>query len=478
MRVARGALRDVYIHDDRAAVFVNEQVIVLSEIATAILESVPEGNWSTLSRITSEVVAVVGTPEPPADADALIARHVHDLVAHGVLRADVIDQDQSLTPDAVEALRDCLAHVLSPDPRVWASPSTIHDDQLVTAAHRHRVVPLLARGLNDIALSPSALASVSVAARQESATVVALAADLSRAILTLQERGIRCLAFKGLALAAQAYGDPAARGTGDLDLLVHPRDLEVSYACLVSAGWQPIGGFPTPDDGWAWRHLLRTGNETTLISPSSMIDLHWHLTPARSASPDFDELWQRSVVVEVLGFDVPTLAPYDALAHSASHATKDWWSSLRGIVDVYQLMADPDTWVEVGRPLRRDQQLTLGIAARMFGTPASAPAVVSDSIQYTDSVWDVVLDRQSSGGTSHRALSTPGLTLARGLRGWHWTGANYLDLWRYISRSAMPEWLTTQEASTHVCVAVPRVLSRRLAAFIRRAWSAIPAHEM
>ena len=43
MIVRRGALTDHYVEDDRSVVMVDESVLGLSPVATAILEAVPEG---------------------------------------------------------------------------------------------------------------------------------------------------------------------------------------------------------------------------------------------------------------------------------------------------------------------------------------------------------------------------------------------------------------------------------------------------
>ena len=93
-----------------------------------------------------------------------------------------------------------------------------------------------------------------------------LAADLSVALAALRDADVRALAFKGVALSAQAYGDFSLRGAGDLDVLVAPEDLERAHGVLRSAGWAPAPGYPTPGPSWAWRHFVRTGNELLLSS--------------------------------------------------------------------------------------------------------------------------------------------------------------------------------------------------------------------
>lgn len=465
LRVGRGDLRDVFVEDGRSAVFVNEQVIVLSEIATLILQAIPAEGAVTLKQVTADVLAVVGPPEAPLDADELVSRQVHELVAHGILRTDDPPPTAGLTPRGVQGLRDALRHVLSSTPGTWAPVRDVPGEEVLAASARHRVTPTLAAHLDRLTLPPATSARIDASAAQERATVDLLAADLHRAIDLLNDASIRCLTFKGLALAAQAHGGPAARGTGDLDLLVHPDDLEAAHRALAAGGWEAAAGYPVPGPSWAWRHHVRTGYELSLTGPTSMIDLHWSLSPARSAFPDFDTLWARSVRVEVLGRQVPTLSPYDALAHSASHSAKDGWGWLRGLVDVHRLVADPTTWLGADRPLRHDQLLTVGIAARMFGVPDGSPPVVRQAVGLTGEVWEEVLARQSSGGASHEPTTVPGLTLVRALRNLRWADAAWTDVWRRLSFTAMPHWLTVDEASRYAAVAVPRVLARRAVGF-------------
>lgn len=95
MRVRRGELLDVKTVDNRAAVFVGGQVIVLSEVATSILRMTPANGAISEETLTGALIEKFGTPEPPANAAELTRRQLADLVAHGILvhdeAADVAD---------------------------------------------------------------------------------------------------------------------------------------------------------------------------------------------------------------------------------------------------------------------------------------------------------------------------------------------------------------------------------------------------
>ena len=164
----------------------------------------------------------------------------------------------------------------------------------MVAARQHHVVPYLAANLDRLDIPGQARSELEAAAGRQHAGAAVLAADLSVALATLRDAGVRALAFKGVALAAQAYGDFSLRGAGDLDLLVAPEDLENA----LTACFTPPDGRRRP----AIRRPVRRGPGATSCAPATSccsaalqtdIDLHWHLVPTRGTFPDFDTLWER-----------------------------------------------------------------------------------------------------------------------------------------------------------------------------------------
>ena len=94
MIVRRGALTDHYVEDERSVVMVDESVLGLSPIATAILEAVPEGVDVGLPTVTQHVVATFGPPAGTESAEALTEQQIWDLVAHRVL---VVVEDEGVS---------------------------------------------------------------------------------------------------------------------------------------------------------------------------------------------------------------------------------------------------------------------------------------------------------------------------------------------------------------------------------------------
>lgn len=478
MIVRRGGLTDHYVEDERSVVMVDESVLGLSPIATAILEAVPEGVDVGLPTVTQHVVATFGPPAGTESAEALTEQQVWDLVAHRVLvvvegegsrdrTSSLLDHRSdadALEPEgaaAVAALRDALRHLRSDDERRWVAPASLSQRGLVDAAHQHHVVPYLSANLDRLDISAQAKSELEVAAGRQYAGAAVLAADLSAVMDSLRAAGVRALAVKGVALAAQAYGDYSIRGAGDLDLLVPPEELACAHQALLKAGWKAAAGYPVPGSTWAWRHLVRTGHELTLVGSHSEIDLHWHLAPTRTTFPDFEVLWGRRATVSVAGHPTPTLSPYDALTHSAGHAAKDEWRWLRSLLDVHALMADGDTWGSVDRPFRADQLVTIGLAAREFGVPAGAPEIVCVAArQINDALLARVHRRQDETAPEHRPLVV-GLNFLHRLRVIRLTGGSVAESVRLVSRSALPPWVTADLDSPSAVLAIPSALGRR-----------------
>ena len=315
------------------------------------------------------------------------------------------------TQESVAALRLTVRRLLEGDVDV---PTAGAGDEAayLAAARRHRLVVFLALRQDRLDLTTELARGLHEAARPERIATLGMAQALHRATDTLAAAGVRVLSFKGLALAAQAHGDFAARGSGDLDLLVAPSDVVAARAALAAAGWTPDPAYPAPGPTWAWRHTLRNYYEIALHGSGVSIDLHWHLGPARSGVPSFDELWGRRASVDLGGRGIATLSGPDAWRHSAMHAAKDEWASLRSLVDVRLLgdAVDPGEDATLGAAPRA----TVGVVRAQLGGEHGPPAparVVARAEALQASAADVSTGRFPG----HRTL-TGARRLARGIR--------------------------------------------------------------
>ena len=83
MIVAHAPLHDWYVDGEASAVFVGDQVMVLSELATAILTLIGPDGQASIAQIAEGLVAQFGDPGSPAEELALA--RVTELIDQGVL---------------------------------------------------------------------------------------------------------------------------------------------------------------------------------------------------------------------------------------------------------------------------------------------------------------------------------------------------------------------------------------------------------
>ena len=130
---------------------------------------------------------------------------------------------------------------------------------LLALAERHRVVPLLAAGLDGTfpAIRRRAMALAQQAARLEH--------ELSTIADGLSKAGVEFLVLKGPAMARQAYFSPDERASDDLDLWVETRDHDAAVRALMSMGYERT----SPMDGRTAACARRAGIETGLKHPGA-----------------------------------------------------------------------------------------------------------------------------------------------------------------------------------------------------------------
>lgn len=83
MQVRRGDLTDWYVENGESVVLVGESVMVLSPLATVVLESV-DADWVPMSVVVEALVARFGTPEDRS-AEAVTSGVLESLADLGVI---------------------------------------------------------------------------------------------------------------------------------------------------------------------------------------------------------------------------------------------------------------------------------------------------------------------------------------------------------------------------------------------------------
>jgi hypothetical protein len=249
-------------------------------------------------------------------------------------------------------------HGLAPD----LPPQALNWISLFKLARRHRVLDAVIRGARS-----SARAEILRAAEDEQTKLVQnhlqFRAILSSAIRRLDEAKVPFLLYKGLSLQVQYYGDKF-RPCADLDLIVHPADLQQAVEVFSKEGFVPLnrGGRSSNSSGC-----------TVTRADGFEIDLHTRtIDNYISRSTSLDELFSRKIFLDALG--CYTLSPSDHLLAIVLHGWKHHWCRLLWILDVALFMRSvPRSVVEEAlcqaRRLKveRIALIGFGLAAQLFG---------------------------------------------------------------------------------------------------------------
>jgi hypothetical protein len=177
-----------------------------------------------------------------------------------------------------------------------------------------------------------------------------LTAELFRILDRFASEGIGALVVKGPVLAVQAYGDPAMRSYGDLDLLVRQRDIRRATELMSAAGFVPAVPLSAIDAGKIPGQYLFSKADSKLI-----VELHNDRTlryfPRRLP---LEEFFARQIRVRFDAHDAPALAVEDELVLICIHGAKHFWERLMWVADVAALVSRQTgiDWERVADPAR------------------------------------------------------------------------------------------------------------------------------
>ena len=171
--------------------------------------------------------------------------------------------------------------------------------------------------------------------RAQNFVTLRMTAELFRVLDQFASAGIGALVVKGPVLAVRAYGDPAMRSYGDLDLLVHPRDIRRATELMMAAGYHAAVPLAAIKTGKIPGQYLFSRADSKLL-----VELHNDLTlryfPRRLPL----ETWfERQAYVQLDSREVPALSVEDELVLICVHGAKHLWERLMWIADVAALVS-------------------------------------------------------------------------------------------------------------------------------------------
>src|SRR6266403_837425 len=210
--------------------------------------------------------------------------------------------------------------------------------RLLILAEEHGVTGHLTaslRGLEEGLIPPKIRQALVDRQRAQVVFTLRLTAELFRILDRFTSEGIGALVVKGPVLAVQAYGDPAMRAYGDLDLLVRQQDIRRATELMIAAGYEAAVPLSAIDGGKIPGQYLFFNPQLKLI-----VELHNDLTlryfPRRLPLEDF---FARQIRVRLDAHEAPALSVEDELVLISIHGAKHFWERLMWIADVAALVS-------------------------------------------------------------------------------------------------------------------------------------------
>jgi Uncharacterised nucleotidyltransferase len=210
--------------------------------------------------------------------------------------------------------------------------------RLLVLAEEHGVVAHLAACLHRLhgnLVPPEVKQTLVERQRAQIFFTLRLSAELFRLLDRFALEGIGALVVKGPVLAVQAYGDPAMRSYGDLDLLVRQRDIRRATQLMIAAGYDSRVPISAIDAGKIPGQYLFCKPDSQLL-----VELHNDYTlryfPRRLP---IERFFERQIRVRLDAHEAPALSLEDELVLICIHGAKHFWERLMWIADVAALVS-------------------------------------------------------------------------------------------------------------------------------------------
>jgi Uncharacterised nucleotidyltransferase len=222
--------------------------------------------------------------------------------------------------------------------RLAQSLRSANGSRLLLLAEEHGVIGHLAACLSILeedALLPETRQLLMDRQRAQNFLTLRLTAELFRLLERFASENIAAMVVKGPVLAMQAYGDPAIRSYGDLDLLVRQRDIRRATELMITVGYQAAVPLSAIDAGKIPGQYLFSKPDSKLL-----VELHNDLTLRYSPRRlPMEEFFARQVRVRLDGHEAPALCVEDELVLICIHGAKHLWERLIWVADVAALVS-------------------------------------------------------------------------------------------------------------------------------------------
>lgn len=356
------------------------------------------------------------------------------------------------SPDDVAALvADALLLDHGWEPRLRG---TRMGNDFLHVANRHRIGSLLLKQWRNLGLPADSLTELHRTVTADSVAGLTLMKNSVTVAKLFKTHGFRFLIFKGVTLSLLSGRESAARGAGDIDVLVEESEVPRAHRMLVEEGFTPKIAFE-PKEGGLWKFWSFRERELSYRKEGTYIDLHWRIPKNTSHTASTSDQLDRALDVLCANATVPTLSPGDALVACATHIYLDYCQNLRLISDFVYLSQLPGVSLPSNAPVA-SHQLAADMAEfirrlldpRLVPDILDAPPPIEDNVAYLNRLWTINSRRSLlEAGPRHKG----GEALGR-LRHWMLYGPGVVELLRFTSWAlfAFPDYSPTRRSTSLV----------------------------
>ncbi|MFV0644563.1 MAG: nucleotidyltransferase family protein [Sphingomonadaceae bacterium] len=221
---------------------------------------------------------------------------------------------------------------------------------VIRLAQRHRVLPLVARRIVELAaiqkngeqagsiIPPPLIRAMTAETQAALLREMALLASLREWKSRFDKAGIPLLVLKGLVLSQRAYGILGQRVNRDIDILIHPEHLPDVDAMARNAGYQRVEPAADLDQAGLAQDIIRRKDWVYWHPDSGMIvEIHHRLFDNVTLCEE--GVMERAQTLSLFGqVDVLALALADEIPFLAIHGALHAWSRLKWVVDLGNLL--------------------------------------------------------------------------------------------------------------------------------------------
>jgi len=187
---------------------------------------------------------------------------------------------------------------------------------LLDRAEAERLAPLLHRALlslepHDTVISKERRDDFRRSYYDIAARNALLYQGLHEVLVSLNESGVEVILLKGIALIQTVYKNMALRPMEDIDILVRSEDMPLVAKKLNELGYATLAGYPED---------FRKGGMTIDVH-CALINITRIASRKRACDVPLDELWKRSIAIEIEGQKARILCPEHFLMDLCLHLT-------------------------------------------------------------------------------------------------------------------------------------------------------------